>query len=258
LRWLGKLKNVRRHGRGRMTWLGVARYVLWSPELGDYSFEMADRDALVRFAAAALDCDPEVARRHLDELEGDQRLGADIAERRRRGLLDRRPGLGQRRLWWVLARVLKPELIVETGVWYGLGSAVLLRALELNELEGAPGQLLGFDPDPSAGWLVHPRHRERWRLVQDPTEVSLAGELAEREVGLFISDTPSSHDREAHEFSVAFARAARPAVLLAANGEFTPALADLAREHDLPYHHMAFEIAGHFYSAQGVSLARVR
>ena len=235
----------------------VTRYVLWSPELGDYSFELADRDALIEFASRALQCDATCVRGFLDELEVDERLRLDIAERRRRALLDKNPPIGQRRLWYVAARLLKPTLIVETGVWYGLGSTVLLRALERNAEEGWEGHLMGFDPDPTAGWLVHPRHEHRWTLVRDTTDEALETYLRGKAVGLFVADTPPDYERERRELELALAHAAPPAVLLSSNGNQTEALRDLCREHSLSYHHLPYESADHFYTTPGVALALV-
>jgi hypothetical protein len=258
LRWYGKLRNVQSHGgRGPMTRRALARYILWSPELGDYSFELADTEALIRFAARGLGCEAEVVRGLLDELDRDERLRQDIDERRRPALLDRDPPLGQRRLWWVAARLLKPELIVETGVWYGLGSAVLLRALERNAEEGFEGRLMAFDIDPTAGWLVHPRHRDRWTLVRENTAAALHERLRGTRVGLFIADTAPAYELERHEFELALSHAAAPAVLLASNGSQTQALRDLCRERGLRYEHLPYDAADHFYTTPGVALTLV-
>jgi len=258
LRWWGKLQNVRRHGgRGSMSRRSVTRYVLWSPELGDYSFEPNDRDGLIEFASRALETQAVHIRGFFEELAADRRLALDIEGRRRPTLLDRNPPLGQRRLWYALTRLLKPQLVVEAGVWYGLGSSVLLRALERNAEEGYDGSLLAFDPDPTAGWLVHPRHRHRWTLVREPTEGALEAHLRGKRPGLFIVDTPPSYERERHQFELALAHAAAPAVLLASNGTHTSALEDLCRERSLPFHHHPYEAADHFYTAPGVALALV-
>jgi Methyltransferase domain len=259
LRWWGKLRNVRRHrGRGRMSRRAVVRYVLWSPELGDYSFEPADRHALIEFASRALNVEATRVRELFDELDSDEQLRRDIDERRRPTLLDKNPPVGQRRLWYVVARLIRPALIVETGVWYGLGSAVLLRALERNADEGYEGRLLAFDPDPTAGWLVHPRHHPRWTLVRDTAEAGLEAHLHGKLAGLFVVDTPPAYERERRQFELAVAHAASPAVLLASNGSQTAALRDLCREYSLAYHHLPYESADHFYTAPGVSLAVVR
>jgi hypothetical protein len=171
--------------------------------------------------------------------------------------LDRNPPIGQRRLWYVAARLLKPALIVEAGVWYGLGSAVLLRALERNAEDGCEGQLIAFDPDPAAGWLVHPRHQHRWTLVRETTEAALETHLRGKAVGLFIADTPPAYERERREHELALAHAASPAVLLSSNGNQTMALRDLCREHSLAYQHLAYESADHFYRTPGVAMALV-
>jgi hypothetical protein len=63
--------------------------------------------------------------------------------------------------WYAVVRALKPQLIVETGIKQGLGSLVLLAALERNAGEGGSGRLISFDIDPFSGWVVPQRLRAR-------------------------------------------------------------------------------------------------
>jgi hypothetical protein len=168
----------------------------------------------------------------------------------------RRMRLSQRTLWWAIVRLRKPALVVETGVWYGLGSAVLLRALELNAEDGYEGRLISFDPDPTGGWLVPDRLKPRWNWVKHATDDALEATLIGRELDLFIHDTPSNYERERYEFRVALRHAARGAVLLSSNGRNTPALEEICAIAGLPYHHYPYVAERHFYVTRGLSLTQ--
>jgi hypothetical protein len=256
LRWAAKLANVRRAGPG-----GTARtrdklgYILWAPELGDLSFDMADPGATAGFLANALSVPVEDALRAWQEVTEDEQLRADYARLRKRSLLPRRLALSARGPWWVLVRLRKPALVVETGVWYGLGSALLLRALELNAHEGHEGRLISFDPDTTGGWLVPERLKPRWTWVQAPTEDALEESLRGQRLDLFIHDTPSNYERERAEFEVARRHAAPGAVLLSSNGENTPALREISAANGLPYYHYRYVAERHFYVTNGLSLS---
>lgn len=258
LRWSGKLGNVRRAGPvGTATLLDKLRYVVWGPELGDYSFDIADNEPIAQFLAPVLSLPPAAMRTAIDEANADQQLRDDYARARRRALLPRSLALSQRSLWWAIVRLRKPSLVVEAGVWYGLGSTVLLRALELNAQEGHEGRLISFDPDPTAGWLVPERLRHRWTLVHDGTEDALERQLVGRELDFFIEDTPSAYARERAGYEAALRHSTPAAILLASNGENTRALADLCHEHDLPYSHIHYLPRRHFYVSNGVALTVV-
>jgi hypothetical protein len=258
LRWAAKAANVRRAGPGgQASALDKLRYVLWAPELGDLSFDMANPEATAAFLADALSVPVQDALDAWQEVAEDEQLRADYARLRKSSLLPRRMALSARGPWWVLVRLRKPKLVVETGVWYGLGSAMLLRALELNALEGHEGRLISFDPDTTGGWLVPERLKPRWTWVQATTEEALEGTLRGHKLDLFIHDTPSDYERERAEFDVALQHAAPGAVLLSSNGENTPALRELCAANGLPYYHYPYMAERHFYVTKGLSLAVV-
>src|SRR5207302_11039577 len=97
------------------------------------------------------------------ELEDDADLRHSIERRlRKRGNHNRRVGYGRRLGWYAIARLVRPQLIVETGIHDGLGSTVLLRALQRNAEDGNDGRLLAFDIRPDVGWLVEDGLRDRY------------------------------------------------------------------------------------------------
>ena len=143
LRWSSKLANVRHAPPGGTAGaLDKIGYVLLAPELGDHSFDITDQRGMARFLAEALSLPVEDALAALEEAGSDERLRLDYTRLKRLSLVPRRMRLSQRTLWWAIVRLRKPSLVVETGVWYGLGSAVILRALELNAEEGHEGRLI--------------------------------------------------------------------------------------------------------------------
>jgi hypothetical protein len=257
LRWSSKLANVR-HALpgGTAGTLGKIGYVLLAPELGDHSFDITDQRGMAEFIAGALSLPVEDALAALEEAGTDEQLRLDYARLRRISLVSRRMRLSQRTLWWAIVRLRRPALVVETGVWYGLGSAVILRALELNAAEGHEGRLISFDPDPTGGWLVPRRLEPRWQWVKASSDDALEATLFGHEVDLFIHDTPSNYERERYEFQVALRHAAPGAVLLTSNGRNTPALEEICAAEDLPYHHYPYVAERHFYVTRGLSLTQ--
>ena len=117
---------------------------------------------------------------------------------------DHEPKLGKRRAVYCALRVEQPAIVAETGVHNGLGSAVVLRALERNEAEGRPGKLLAFDIEPETGWLVdRDRHSERFHFYLGDTKSTLPAVLAEHGVDFFIHDSVHQYEFEVFEFETA-------------------------------------------------------
>jgi hypothetical protein len=104
-----------------------------------------------------------------------------------------------------LVRYLAPELVLETGVGYGVTSALVLLALERNNA----GKLVSIDlpslADPHGVYtgLVVPGYfrNERWRLHLGSSRQCLSSILADVEnIGLFISDSANVYTLQRYEF----------------------------------------------------------
>jgi hypothetical protein len=134
----------RYHGFSRKP-LVSARFVLLNRESENVTYDIDNVDELAQVIGLALECGEDRARNVLQELEEDDELQRSISHRlRTHGNRNRNVGYGRRLGWYAVARLTSPKLIVETGVHDGLGSTVLLRALERNAAEGVDGILLAL------------------------------------------------------------------------------------------------------------------
>ncbi len=257
LRWLEKARIVRSYEVSlRADPLLVARYVLWDPDVGDFSYELDNEGELVEFLARSLDLDSTTIAGYLAEIRAEPVLTRELAARVRwRVDMKRRVGLAHRVGWYAVARAVKPRLVVETGIKHGLGALVMLVALERNAREGSEGRLISFDPDPFSGWVVPDRLRHAWEPILASTFDALEPTLAGREVDLFICDTPPDYEIESFEMRTALRHAAPGIVMIAANGDRTTVLPELAAELEGKYSYFAERPRRHIYPGAGIGLA---
>ena len=260
LRWLQKARLAHAYGASlREHPLRVARYVLWDPEVGDFSYVLDNENEAIELLARAFDLDRAALAGYLAETHTDPELTSELAERtRRRPDMKRDIGFGLRVVWYALARALKPRLVVETGIKHGLGSLILLAALRRNAEEGTPGRLISFDLDPYSGWVVPERLRGDWQPVFASTFDVLDPTLEDLEVDLFICDTPPDEDIESFEVGVALRHAAARMVLVAGSGDRTAALRRLSEEAGGEYHYFAERTRHAVYPGAGLGLASVK
>jgi len=256
-RWFEKARIVRGYGVSfRAQPLLVARYVLFDPEVGDFSYELDNEHELVDFLAGVLGLSQTTIAGYLAEIKNDEKLRGAMAKRARWRIdMKRRIHFGQRVAWYAVTRAVKPRLMVETGIKHGFGSLVLLSALERNAREGSPGRLISFDTDPFSGWVVDERLREHWRPVFASTFDLLDATLDGHEVDLFICDTPPSYETESFEMRTAMSHAAKDIVLIAGNGDRTTALPELAAELNGEYRHFVERPRRHIFPGAGFGLA---
>jgi hypothetical protein len=253
LRWVTKYRVLRTYDvRIRDDPWRNLRYVLWDPEVESHSYEVENVGELAQFVAALLDVPERQVLEYVGELDVDPELNERLRRQTRwRFDVKTGPPPGSRLLWYALARTLKPRLIVETGIYQGLGSLVLLRALEQNAREGVEGSLLSIDADPDAGTLVHPRVQGRWRKVVGMTNEILESELDGQAVGMMIQDTGHTYENQSFEFGVVHAHRAERLVLIDNGGGQTDALRDLCARAGGVYQHFRDRPLNHFYPAGG-------
>jgi hypothetical protein len=237
LRWATKLRIVRGLEGGDRSLSTRAAYVLWDPETESFSYELADEHRVVTEIAGAIGADVDQLAAYAAETHSDPEFHERLARHLRwRFDVKHRPPLGHRLGWYVIARALKPAVTVETGIYEGLGSLVLLRALERNAQEGAGGELLSFDLSPDAGSMVRDDLRGRWRPGVGSTRELLEPALEGREVGLMIQDTPHTEENQRFEFGAVLAHAAPTLVLIDASGGWATTLAALCSERNGSHH----------------------
>jgi hypothetical protein len=231
-------------------------YLVLGRELDNFTYDVANVDELADFLAAALGCPAERVLAYVHELEDDDGFRRDLTDRlgaRRRG----HAHYGRRAGWYAAARIAKPRVAVETGIHDGLGSAVLLRALQRNSGESAPGRLIAFDVADGVGWLVPDELRGAYEPVIGDTRDALAPGLAGRRVDFFVHDSLHTYEHETFELETVLPLAAPGALLLSDNAHAQPAFADFCERHGLPCHVFRERPKRHFYPGAGIGLTVV-
>jgi len=121
---------------------------------------------------------------------------------------------------YVMCRIFKPEIVVETGVANGYSSSFILYALETNrkgrlysiDLPNQPGQEIEKD----TGWLISENIRGRWELSLGASRKNLPLLLEKlRSIDLFYHDSDHSYENMKFEFELAWQYLAKASLLIA-------------------------------------------
>lgn len=255
LRWLTKYRLMRHFN----TDVGLRRkfvYVFLDPEIESFSFELENEPEVIAGLATALGRSEEELAAYAAETRCDPELNELLARHLRwRFDIKSRLPLGNRLAWYLIARALKPELVVETGIYLGLGSLVLLRALERNRQEGSPGELMSFDSLAGAGSIVREQARQGWRRFVGATHDLLLPALEDRRVDMLFQDTPHTEENQRYEFEAALSHAATKLVLIDGSGGKSPILETICAEREGTYHRVPLRSRDHIYPGEGVAFA---
>lgn len=251
-----KARSVRRSGHQlRRHW----RFVLASPEPDNYTYEIANQAELAAWAATVARCDQAAARALVEEPSHDVELATKLRTATASHWLWTKPSppFGKRLGWYALARALHPRRVIEIGAHDGLGSMLLLRALELNQREGHPGTLTSFDVNPAAGWLVgeHPL----WELRIQSSDEGLPEVISsDAPVDMLIYDGWHTFEAEYADLRVAANHLSSEGVLVSDDAQVTRALAHLSEELGLVYSEFQELPVDHFYPGAVLGAGRPR
>lgn len=250
LRWAKKVQVLRAHGEPVLRNLG---YVISDPEIDNFTYELGNEGELCDWIATSLPCD----RGRAAELLVEARSNPALYERLRLATSGRfsaksEPPLGRRLGWYVIVRLVQPTRVIETGIHDGLGSLVLLAALDRNAEDGVEGELVSFDVDRTSGWMVgdHPR----WSRRIESTTTGLETALREAPTQIFLHDSLHTYEHEHFELSTAARFLDRAGVLLSDNSHATSALSDVCERDGLRYEYFAERPRAHFYRGGGIGL----
>jgi hypothetical protein len=142
---------------------------------------------------------------------------------------------------FALARAIKPDVIVETGVANGISSSYLLLACQMN----GNGHVYSIDIDnkeylPSGertGWIVPEYLRARWTLALGDAREKLPQLLAELgEVDIFVHDSCHSYEHMEFEFNQAYPRIRSGGLLMSDDVDFNSAFSDFVDLHQPGLH----------------------
>jgi predicted O-methyltransferase YrrM len=148
------------------------------------------------------DIRPYLTERHLDQLADSF---AHTRERVRDSSIEglHNPGLGQ--FCYAIARAARPDIIIETGVAFGVTSAFFLKALQIN----GKGVLHSIDLPPLAtetdkvGIFVPPDLKSQWQLHRGKSRRLLPPLLADLPpIDLFLHDSLHTYRNMRFEYEV--------------------------------------------------------
>jgi predicted O-methyltransferase YrrM len=164
--------------------------------------------------------------------------------------IDRIDSLVPQPLLYIIVRILRPRVVVETGVGNGISSMFLLSALKRNGDGGAlysidfpktddatsPGDTYFECPLPKgkrAGWAVPDELRDAWRIVIDISQNALPKLLNELgEIEMFIHDSKHVYATMMFEYTESWPRIRNGGILFSDDVHQNSAFGDFCRRVD--------------------------
>lgn len=171
---------------------------------GRYDPLTEDSDFDLPQGKSSADIQPILREKSLEEVENEVRKKLDQLKGEGPFQLFHNGDNALARVCYAVCRVLKPVVVVETGVAYGVTSAFLLQALQVNQngrLYSVDLPPLGRDGDSYVGALIPEDLKSRWQLSRGSTK-RLMPKLLSRlgTIDLFVHDSLHTYRNMRREF----------------------------------------------------------
>lgn len=235
------------------------RWLFDSREIDNFTYDLTslNKEYLVNVVNVVTGVDRIRIEKYIRELEDNTGLRNHInyfmskdTERYHLGPLE---GYGRRLGWYAFVRALKPRVVMETGVDWGLGSCVITEALMRNAAEGAEGKYFGTDIRPEAGALFIGKYRKYGEILYGDSIKTLR--KFKRRIDIFINDSDHSPIYEAKEYATINRLLKRDSLILGDNSHCSAALSKFAVRTKRKFIFFAESPAEHWYPGAGIGIA---
>lgn len=236
----------------------IARWSLSSREFTNFTYDLTDENIeyLTHTIAVVTNSPYSQVIRIIRELQEDERLKRHVIDQTRnskfRHSSDQRCSLGRRLGWYAFVRLLRPRVVVETGVDKGHGAVVICAALLRNSVEGFPGRYYGTDINPQAGFLLSAPYSRVGEVLYGDSINSLR---TLDKIDLFINDSDHSAEYEQQEYETIMPRLSPMGVILGDNCHCNDVLARFSRANNRNFLFFREVPKDHWYPGGGIGIS---
>jgi predicted O-methyltransferase YrrM len=222
-----------------------------------YDLEEINERYLASMIADITSAPVDVCFAYIKEVKNDNKLREHIYKttkmNHRAVISDKEARFGRRVGWYALVRILKPKIVVETGVDKGLGACLLTAALKRNEEEGHKGWYYGTDINPMAGYLLTGDYLDHGSILYGDSIESL--KKLDKTIDLFINDSDHSAEYEAAEYKTIAGKLSGCAMILGDNSHATDKLLEFSLETNRRFVFFQEKPHRHWYPGCGIGFS---
>ncbi len=237
----------------------MAKWLVNSKETTNFTYDLEpdNKHYLASLIADITNTPIEKVLNYINEIEEDNELKQHIIDAVKRGersfVADKEVRFGRRIGWYAFVRIMKPKVVVETGVDKGLGSCVLTAAIKRNIEEGFEGEYFGTDISPLAGYFLSGTYANYGKVLYGDSIESL--KKYNGKIDLFINDSDHSADYEAREYECMVEKLSENAVILGDNSHCTDKLYQFSLKYKRHFIFFQEKPRQHWYPGAGIGIS---
>ena len=194
------------------------------------SYSISSSQDYIGFVAELFDLNEEEVKNYLPNSDSRRILSQVLLKSMSAGLMRRPLSFKESLSLYLIIRILKPKIIVETGVGTGRSTAFILQALEDNNR----GYLYSIDLNPGSGSAIPDHLKYRWFFILGESRDVLPYLLSLlKRIDIFLHDSSHTYENMTFEFENAWRFLVKGGVLLADNVDWNTAFKDFCIKYNL-------------------------
>jgi predicted O-methyltransferase YrrM len=240
----------------------IFRWLFVSRETQNFTYDLTDcnKKYLASLLSNVLSRPYQEIYSYIQEVENDETLKNHIKtisiQNKKRINLNFEPKYGRRLGWYIVARAIKPKIIVETGVDKGLGSCLLTSALIKNAKGGFNGYYYGTDINPKAGLFFQNDFKRYGEILYGDSINSLI--KLDKEIDLFINDSDHSAVYEEKEYEIIVNKLSQWGIVLGDNSHATEKLFEFSKKNNRQFIFFKDQPKNHWYQGAGIGISFIK
>ena len=257
LRRLWDLYNASKYFN--IKYLQIFKWAIKSKEDTNFTYDLTEKNKLelLTILQVVTECELPILESYLNEIIEDNHLKNFITNKIKnsnfKNFADKEIKFSRRIGWYIITRVIKPKVIIETGVDKGMGSLVLSSALLRNIEEGFQGEYIGTDINPEAGYLYSGKYSNVGKILYGDSIKSLKN--FDKKIDLFVNDSDHSSDYEAQEYKIISKNLSKAAIILGDNSHVTDKLLKFSINNSRNFLLFKEEPKNHWYPGAGIGIS---
>lgn len=233
------------------------KWIFRDTETSNFYYRLTElnRQQLAHFIAVITKTSPIDVLKFFVELESDINLRQHLESSIKQTGYE--PGIqvefGRRLGWYALTRILKPRVVIETGVGHGVGACVLTSALLRNLEEGFQGRYVGTEINPDMGKILTEPYSRVGKVIYGDSNTTL--QAFSEDIDLFINDSDHSEDYEYAEYTSISSKLSYSAIVIGDNSHVTNKLQEWSLENCRKFLFFSEKPLGHWYPGAGIGIS---
>ena len=223
------------------------KYIFFGNEITNFTYEINNHNEIIHTINNITKCDYKKIDALMKELDFSNTELKNFFSERFYNDFKSKNIFGRRYIWYLLVRIIKPKIVIESGIFQGLGSALLSFALYMNNKDDKElkSKFIGLDIKLNTPYLNKNAFKQVNIFLNEVDSLIFLKNFNEKNKIIYISDAKHEFEFEKKEFDLILKNLDKGSLIISDNG--SKALSEFTIKHKKKMTCFSEEVKNHWY-----------